>query len=442
MNNIFENWTETKEVLLDGLSTDQKVLVGQVLENQKDQVLKESAAAGSVQAHDVAGFRNILIPMIRRIIPGTIATQLVGVQAMKAPVAQIFSLRYRYADAMSTGGAGTDIVAGDELFGNDKLIERFYSGGTDLAQPAGAGGFGHSGVDTTSEPVDINGIATGDGWESALDAASGCNVGGSGSYIEGTGGRAVSLEVINQTVETKTRKLQASWTLEAMQDMSNQHNMNMETELTKAMSADIVQEIDNEIIADLFALAGTVQTYDYAALPAGLTPTFLGDKYANLGPLINYVANEIGRKTRRGAANFIVVSPMVLSVLQSAAKAVFSPAIEGSFSGPNNSHLAGVLNGTIKVYSHLWNGAQPGNPTTDNILVGYKGGNGETDTGFFYCPYIPLMSTGTIMNPVTTQPSISLMTRYGKATFTDSNVSLGNSSDYYGKIIVNNIQFA
>jgi len=108
--------------------------------------------------------------------------------------------------------------------------------------------------------------------------------------------------------------------------------------------------------------------------------------------------------------------------------------------------LVGTLNGTIKVYSYLWNqvfqtGA--GNPTTnDVILVGYKGGNGETDTGYFYCPYVPLMSSGVVINPVTFQPVVSMMTRYGKTAFTQTQTSLGNSADYYGKINVTNFQFA
>ena len=81
--------------------------------------------------------------------------------------------------------------------------------------------------------------------------------------------------------------------------------------------------------------------------------------------------------------------------------------------------------------------AQPSND--DTILVGYKGGNGETDSGYFYCPYIPLMSSGVVVNPVTFQPVVSLMTRYGKAVFTRVETSLGNSSDYYGKIAVNDL---
>jgi hypothetical protein len=98
MDEMFENWSETKEALMEGLDAAQAKVVAPLLENQKDYVLAESAAGqphGSTAAHDIAGFRKILIPMIRRIIPGTIATELVGVQPMAGPVGLVYSLRYK-----------------------------------------------------------------------------------------------------------------------------------------------------------------------------------------------------------------------------------------------------------------------------------------------------------------------------------------------------------
>ena len=325
------------------------------------------------------------------------------------------------------------------------------------------------GVDTTSAPPAIDDgtgtAATGKSWPSSLDASSlgpfgpdalglshvDVGRGGSGSFLEGSGGRKMTLDVVSQAVEAGSRKLQAGWTIEAMQDLNAQHGLDLESEMTQAMSAEIVQEIDAEIIYDLLALAGTVDSFDGAG--AGVyggggggnyAPAFIGDRLANLGVIINRVANEIARKTRRGAGNYIVVSPMIVSILQSASKSVFAPAVEGSFKGPNNTMLVGTLNGSIKVYSYLFNQAGAGvdlsNATPaavdDLILVGYKGGNGETDSGYFYAPYIPLMSSGVVVNPVTFQPVVSMMTRYGKAVFTRVETSLGNSADYYGKINV------
>lgn len=486
MDEMFENWGETKEALLEGLDAKQKKVVSPLLENQKNYLLAETAAGqpnGSTAAHDIAGFRKILIPMIRRVIPGTIATELVGVQPMSGPVGLVYSLRYRYGEDSvdngrfpSTAAGQQNITAGDEAFGqpsgalgtNSPYLRSFYSGGiaagsplAGVSQVPGASGLSHVGEDGDSDPLDIvDADTTGEGWGSSLDALSGCNVGGSGEQIEGSGGRKMSLEVVTQPIEAKSRKLQAGWTIEAMQDLNAQHGLDLESEMTQGLSAEIVQEIDSEILGDLIGLAGTVANFDGSAAgtygnggAGNYTPAYIGDRLANLGVLVNFVANEIGRRTRRGSANFMVASPMVVSILQSAAKSVFAPAVSGSFKGPNNTMLVGTLNGTIKVYSYLWNNATPapgvggswgpGVPAgigtddgNDTILLGYKGGNNETDSGFFYCPYIPLMSSGVIVHPTTFQPVVSLMTRYGKTSFTDRATSLGNSRDYYGKITV------
>lgn len=460
------SWHETKGILLEGLSSSQAEIVDKVLENQRTVLLNETAAGGSTAAGDIAGFRKIVIPMIRRIIPGTIATELVGVQPMSGPVGQVYSLRYKYAEGLDANGNATnnpfggdpDFAAGQEAFGNAKPIRQFYSGATDASQAAGASSNypsanGITGVagGTTSQ-VDQYGntiLQSKGGWgaNTGLSAFDGCNVGGGGGTIEGSGGRRMTLEVVTQVIEARTRKLQSSWTIEAMQDMKNGHNMSIETEMTRALSAEIVQEIDAEIIADLLGLAGTVADYDASTAGTGsYTPTFIGDRFANLQSVLNYVGNEIARKTRRGAANFMVVSPMVVSILQSAAKSVFAPAIKGDFKGPNNTQLAGVLNGRIKVYSYLWNQANQWNGlapnVSDPILLGFKGGNGETDTGYFYCPYVPIMSSGVVINPQTFQPVVSLMTRYGKTSFVSTATSLGNSADYYAKTTVTNTQFA
>lgn len=447
------SWHETKGILLEGLSSSQAEIVDKVLENQRTVLLNETAAGGSTAAGDIAGFRKIVIPMIRRIIPGTIATELVGVQPMSGPVGQVYSLRYKYAEALAAttnsannpfgDGTEADFSAGTEAFGNAKPIRQFYSGATDATQTAGASSPTYNGI----AGIAGNGVGGGWGANTGLSAFDGCNVGGNGGTIEGSGGRRMTLEVVTQVIEARTRKLQSSWTIEAMQDMKNGHNMSIETEMTRALSAEIVQEIDAEIIADLLGLAGTVADYDASTAGTGsYTPTFIGDRFANLQSVLNYVGNEIARKTRRGAANFMVVSPMVVSILQSAAKSVFAPAIKGDFKGPNNTQLAGVLNGRIKVYSYLWNQANQWNGlapnVSDPILLGFKGGNGETDTGYFYCPYVPIMSSGVVINPQTFQPVVSLMTRYGKTSFVSTATSLGNSADYYAKTTVTNTQFA
>lgn len=408
---LFENWAETKETLLTGLSDSKKKILEPVLENQK-QHLQETADAGNTTAGAIGNFQKIVIPMIRRIIPGTVATELVGVQPMSGPVGLVYSLRFLFSEAVS-GPANTPsgldnnyaVAAGDEVFGNNSKTKRFYS--------------------ASDAPVPSGGPAT----------SSSAGVAASTSDYEAFGGRALTLEVLKQTVTAGSRKLQARWTPEAMQDIKASHGLDLEAEITASLSAAVVSEIDNEVINDLIALAGTTESFDMAGTFTGV-PNYVGDRHAVLGVLINKVANEIARKTRMGPANWIVVSPLVVSVLQSASKSVFAPAVAGSFAGPNNTKLVGTLNGSIKVYSYIYfdQGTEP-------VLLGYKGGSGEMDAGYFYCPYIPLMSSGVVVDPNTFNPHVSLMTRYGKATFTSTATSLGNSADYYGRISVANLSF-
>jgi hypothetical protein len=409
---LYENWQETKDTLLEGLSESKKRILAPVLDNQL-QHLQETAAAGTNTAGAIGNFQKIVIPMIRRIIPGTIATELVGVQPMSGPVGLVYSMRFLFAETVATtalagtldGGTADDISSGDEIFGNNSKTKRFYST-SDVAAPAGGPAAGTS-----------TGVA----------AAT--------SDFEAFGGRALTLEVLKQTVTAGSRKLQARWTPEAMQDLKASHGLDLEAEITASLSAAVVSDVDNELINDLIALAGTTASFDMAGSFTGV-PNYIGDRHAVIGVLINKVANEIARKTRRGPANWIVVSPLVVSVLQSAAKSVFAPAVSGSFDGPNNTKLVGTLNGSIKVYTYIYH-----DQGTEPILVGFKGGSGEMDAGYFYCPYIPLMSSGVVVDPNTFNPHVSLMTRYGKATFTSSATSLGNSADYYGRISVANLSF-
>lgn len=449
MKELFENWKETKEALLEGLDSRRASIVSTVLDNQA-KYLTETAAADVTSVGNIASFQKIILPMVRRIIPGTIATEIVGVQPMTGPTGLVFSLRFTYKNAATTSETTAgDIAVNDEAFGNTSAtapyaskMRRFYSGGVN---PAASGGL----YDATYG-VNQGGAYT----PSASFTTSSSPLTGEGGDVvdmESFAGRSMGLQVLRQPVIAKTRKLQAKWTIEAMQDMSSQHGMDLEAEITSALSAEIVHEIDNEIVTDLIRLAGTTETFDMAGSFTGV-PHYVGDRHAVLGVLINKVANEIAAKTRRGAGNFIVVSPQLVSVLQSAAKSVFAPAVSGSFEGPNNTRLVGVLNGTIKVYSFLFNASfgtvaaassVPGGATSSSeiVLVGYKGGAGETDSGYFYCPYVPLMTSNTVVDPTTYNNQLMVMTRYGKVTFVSNSTSLANTADYYGKIVVNNLTF-
>jgi len=163
------------------------------------------------------------------------------------------------------------------------------------------------------------------------------------------------------------------------------------------------------------------------------TPTFIGDRHAVLATLINQQANLVAQRTRRGAANWAVISPSALTVLQSATTSAFARTTEGTFEAPTNTKFVGTLNSTMRVYVNTY-------ASNDDVLLGYKG-QGEIDAAAFYCPYVPLMSSGVVVDPSSFEPVVSFMTRYGYVELTNTASSLGNAADYVSKIAVSNLAF-
>ena len=377
--NLFENWDVTKDALTDGLDGNKKVVMESVLENTKN-YLSESAAAGSTMSGNIATLNKVILPVIRRVMPTVIANELVGVQPMTGPVGQIHTLRIRYSQA----AAG--VAAGDEAL-SPFAIAKGYSG----------------------------------------DASGGTAT--STSSLEAEAGRKMSIQVLKQTVEAKTRKLSARWTFEAAQDANSMHGLDVEAEIMQALAQEITAEIDQEVLTSLRTLAGAAtDTYDQAAVSG--QATFVGDQHAALAVLINRAANLIAARTRRGAGNYVVVSPTMLTVLQSATTSAFARTTEGPFEAPTNTKFVGTLNNTVRVFVDQY--ASDATP----VLVGYKG-EGEIDAAAFYCPYIPLMSSGTVLDPATFEPTVSFMTRYGYVELNNQASSLGNAADYLAKIDVN-----
>jgi hypothetical protein len=196
-----------------------------------------------------------------------------------------------------------------------------------------------------------------------------------------------------------------------------------------ALAQEITAEIDQEVLASLRGLAGTYETYDQAGVSG--TATFVGDEHAALAVQINRVANLIAQRTRRGAGNWAVVSPFALTILQSATTSAFARTTEGSFEAPTNTKMVGTLNNAMKVYVDSYASDSTG------VLVGYKGSS-ESDAAAFYCPYIPLMSSGVVLDPDTFEPVVSFMTRYGYVELSNTASSLGNAADYLGNVAITN----
>ena len=373
-------WQETKGALMEGVEGSKAKTLDVVLENTR-KYLSEQATSGATSAGNVATLNRVILPVIRRVMPTVIANELVGVQPMTGPVGQIHTLRVRYADT-TTGGA-TNIVAGDEALSPFKIASS-YSG-------------------NDSSPA------------------------------EGAAGKRLNVQILKQVVEAKSRKLSARWTFEAAQDAQAQQGVDIEAEIMAALAQEITAEIDQEILTSLRALAGSAAAaFDQSAVSG--TATFVGDEHAALAVLINQQANLIAQRTRRGAGNYAVVSSEALTVLQSATTSAFARSTEGVFEAPTNTKFVGTLNNSMRVYVDGYAA------TGTDVLVGYKGPS-EADAPAFYCPYIPLMSSGVVLDPSTFEPVVSFLTRYGYVELSNTASSLGNAADYLARISMSNISF-
>lgn len=390
-------WKKTKDALLDGLKGNRKKVMDVCLENTKRElvglsgILTESATAGATAAGNVATLNKVILPVLRRVMPTVIANEIIGVQPMTGPVAQIHTLRVRYADTVPSAGGG--VVAGQEALGPFD-IARFYSGNENVSTPKGA-------------PT---------------------------SQLEGVPGNRLSIQILKETVVARTRRLSARWTFEAAQDAQAQQGIDVEAEILAALAQEITAEIDQEILVSLRNLPSTSLTYDQGSVSG--TATFVGDEHAALAVLINRQANLIAARTRRGAGNWVVVSPTALTILQSATTSSFARTTEGVFEAPTNTKFVGVLNNSMRVYVDQY--------ASDNtpVLVGYKG-PGEIDAAAYYCPYVPLTSSGVIIDPTTFELVVSFMTRYGYVELSNTASSLGNAADYLGLINIDttNLKF-
>ena len=203
---LFEsNWSATKEALLEGLQGSKKSTMDVILENAKVQ-LQEAASAGSTMSGNIASLNKVMLPLIRRVMPSLIANELLGVQPMSGPVGQIHTLRVRYAESKDS------VTAGQEALSPFALATA-YSGDPDAT------------------------------------AAS-----------EGTAGAKMSIQILKQTVEAKSRRLSARWTFESAQDANAMHGVDVEAEIMQALAQEIAVEIDQEMLAKLRALAPTVES--------------------------------------------------------------------------------------------------------------------------------------------------------------------------------------
>ena len=383
-----------------------KQVTAAILENQ-EQAFREEAQqtafgavneAGTVSGN-VAQFNPVLISLIRRAMPNMVAYDVCGVQPMTGPTGLIFAMKSRYRT--TRGGA----TAGDEALGVDEPITGF-SGDSAITQntdPAGLDAANFDSDSSADDARDVTGFAA-----PGMTTAVGENLGGSGVGAISEMGFTID----KQTVTAKTRSLKAEYTMELAQDLKAIHGLDAETELANILSAEVLAEINREVIRTINAQAksgGALTSTGAASADFDLNLDADGrwsvEKFKGLVFQIEKDANQIAKETRRGKGNFVICSSNVASSLAAAGMLDYAPAMSTNLNVDDTGNtFAGVLNGKMKVYVDPY-------ATTDYATVGYKGQNAY-DAGLFYCPYVPLTMVRAV-GENTFQPKIGFKTRYG-----------------------------
>ena len=382
-----------------------KAVTALVLENQ-EKALREERANSSFQSlqetaanattggtGNLANWDPILISLVRRSMPNLIAYDIAGVQPMSGPTGLIFAMKSKYSTQGGTEAlfneansafSGTGSQAGDSSSLPDSL------GG---ASGADAGSPG----DTVGDTFAVGGPVT----TAAAEALG--NTGGS------FGEMAFSIE--KATVTAKSRALKAEYTMELAQDLKAVHGLDAESELANILSAEILAEINREVIrtinvkAKLGAQTANVTTKGKFNLFTDADGRWNVERFKGLLIQIEREANQIAKDTRRGKGNFILCSSDVATALSSAGVLDYAPALSTQLEVDDTGNtFAGVLNGRTKVYIDPY-------ATADYVTVGYRGTN-PYDAGIFYAPYVPLTMVRAV-GQADFQPRIGFKTRYG-----------------------------
>lgn len=355
-------------------------------------------------ANGDARLPKVLIPMIRRTFPELITNELVGVQPMSGPVGLAFALRFKYeSDALSDykydGSSTTNSTQGNRALSDGQEVGWNYLN------------TGFTGTSSAS----LSGLGTGSDFE----------------YVAGDQGVAeilknfeltanipqMTLDFFKTAVEAGTRRLAARWSVELEQDIKNMNGIDIDNELTNAMSYEIQAEIDREMIMRMVQVAlkaGAGAGYSFWS-PVSADGRWLGERNRDFYQKIIVEANRIAIRNRRGAANFIVATPRVCSILEMLPEFAFMPVNGNVNTAPTGIAKVGTLGGRFTVYRDTRTDAQyqvgQRSSYLEYALLGYKGPE-FYDSGIVYCPYIPVMVQRTI-GPNDFSPRVGLMTRYG-----------------------------
>lgn len=412
MTNLVQKWEKLLENEQFAPINDpyKKKVIAQLCENQINEsmqnreLLSEDAAPTNVTAN-VGKYDPILISMVRRAMPNLIAYDVCGVQPMTGPTGLIFAMRPNYVAAGGLSG---------EAFYNEANTK--HSG---------------TGTHTGNIPGTLQtgtGMATADAEKLGSDS--------NPNFAE------MGLEIEKVMVEAKSRALKATYSIEMAQDMKALHGLDAEAELASILSAEILAEINREIIRSIYNVAkvggATTSAPGTFDLDLDSNGRWSVEKFKGLLFQIEREANQIAKETRRGKGNIIICSSDVASALAMAGVLDHTPALQANLQVDDTGNtFAGVLQGKYKVYIDPY-------ATEDYFVVGYKGAN-SYDAGIFYAPYVPLQLYKQV-DSISFQPRLAFKTRYGLVAnpyaegLTKGNGALNKDKNvYFRKVKVKNI---
>ena len=408
-----------------------------ILENQEkalreDRAFLSEAAPTNSTGSSVDNWDPILISLVRRSMPNLIAYDICGVQPMTGPTGLIFAMRSRFSSQ-----TGAEALA-DEAF-------------PDISNQNAAGTIGGGDIGSTeTNPAVLNDSPSAGTYTSAtgMTAAQGEAL-GDNSSTNVFGEMAFSIE--KHTVTAVTRALKAEYSMELAQDLKAIHVLDAETELANILSAEILAEINREVVRNIYVSA--VQGAQVNTTTAGIfdldtdsNGRWSVEKFKGLLFQLERDANAVGQQTRRGKGNMVLCSADVASALQMSGQLDYTPALSTGINvDDTTTTFAGVLNGRYRVYV---------DPYAANVaasqyyVVGYKG-TSPYDAGMFYCPYVPLQMVRAV-GEHTFQPKIGFKTRYGiaanpfhtgtVAATAEGAISISSATNkYYRKVKVTNL---
>ena len=402
-----------------------------ILENQEkamseDREFLGEAAPANHTGVNVQNWDPILISLVRRAMPSLIAYDVCGVQPMTGPTGLIFAMKARYASQSGT----------EALFNEANTAFAMQKAGGAATQTGTAV---VAAITTTNYSVQ-HGMTTATA-EALGDA-------GTNAFAE----MAFSIE--KSTVTARSRALKAEYTMELAQDLKAIHGLDAETELANILSAEILAEINREVIRTIYINAKpgaqvnvtTPGTFD---LDTDSNGRWSVERFKGLMFSMERDCNMIARDTRRGKGNILICSADIASAMTMAGLLDYQSALQDNLNVDSTGNtFAGVLNGRLKVYVDPYAnmGVAPNGAAslTQYYCVGYKG-TSPYDAGLFYCPYVPLQMVRAV-GENSFQPKIGFKTRYGlivnpfaEASATQTGPGAANANTYYRRAAVTNL---